>query len=467
MKRMASLFLCLILLMVPLISTASATYDNELKFEAEVAVLMSVNNESGKRIFNKNADKEMAPASLTKIATAAVVLKEMKDQNKDLITTKISVTENAMKVLEGTDSSTAGLVIGEELTVLDLLYSLMVSSGNDAANVFADYFGGGNMAVFVEKMNALAKEVGCTKTQFKNAHGLDEDGHYTTANDLIKLTQYALTFEIFEKVCSTAEYTLKPTNKVKEERKLETTNLLMNAQTGYYLEGVYGIKTGHTDNAGRCVVTIAKQNGYQYIAVIMNAPFKDYTGDSLKDNGALLECKKMLEWAFENIRLKEISSPTHVVMSVPLKNAWGTDKVQLVPKEGQKMLALSSLDASKVVIIPITEEIPKSIDAPVNKGDLLGKANVFYMDTQIGTIDLVASESIKGSIILRIYNGFVTFTKTIWFKLIIIFIVLLVAAFIIINILYNRKKQKRRMPKITNYGKLGTVSSSAKKRRKR
>ena len=186
---------------IPAFANYNTVFENSLKADkkqiyADTYLLVNLDNDTV--IFEKNADKRNAPASLTKIITASVVIEKCPDLNL-----KIKIDKAPIELLYGTGSSMAGLVPGEELSLKDLLYCLMVRSGNDAANILADYVGNGSIPAFVGMMNDLAKRLGCKDTHFANPHGLDDPNHYTTARDLIKFTKHALTLPHFEEITST------------------------------------------------------------------------------------------------------------------------------------------------------------------------------------------------------------------------------------------------------------------------
>ena len=451
------IFLATLLLLVGTVFPAAASYNSEIELKADIALLISLNNEKGTVIFDKNADRKAAPASLTKIATAAVSLKNC----SDLENTMVTVKQESIDSLVGTDSSLANIQPGEQLSMLELLYCMMVASGNDAAVVIADYIGGGNVSTFVEMMNSLAAELGCTSTHFSNPHGLDADDHYTTANDLAKITQYALSFPVFEKICSTTEYTLRATNVVSEERTLLTTNLILNDQTGYYYEYASGIKTGHTDNAGRCVISKASKDGYEYLGIIMHAPFEDYTGDTLRDNGAFLECVDMFEWAFENIRYKAVCDTVQPVTTINVEHSWSTDHVRLVSKESKKLLVPDWMDSSNITLEPVEGTVPESMEAPIEKGQVIGKAKIVYTPDgenaekiELGEVELVAAEEVKGSVILFIFGKIADFTHTTTFKVLVVMVLLIVAFFIIATVISNHRKKRDRIRVVKDYRRI-------------
>lgn len=400
---------------------ASALYNDQVKTETEIFYIESL--DTGTVLFEKNSLMRSAPASLTKIVTAIVALENCPD-----LETVITVKEESIRMLDGTGSSLAGLKPGEEISMKNLLYCLLVSSANEASTVIADYIGGGSVATFVQMMNDTAKKIGCKNTSFKNPHGLDEEGHYSCAQDMAALAKYAMKFPIFNEITDAEKYTLPATN-LQDERDLVTTNKMkMKNVKEYYVPEVKGIKTGSTTNAGRCIVTTATKNGYSYLAVMMKGPFYDYDKDGYDENFAFMDCKAMLNWIFDNIRLKVVAEPTKIVTVVKVKHARKVDHLRLVPAENVVALVPDNVDSSSVLVEPIPESLPESVVAPIKKGEVMGKAIVKYANDEIARVDLVAAEDVELSYLLLV--------------LIILAVVLVVGgggAYIYINRSRNRK----------------------------
>ena len=192
-------------------------------------------------VYEKNADKRREPASTTKIMTYIVVYENVEDPDN----TTVTISEKIRDELLGTGSSLSGIQVGDILTVKQLLYCMMIPSGNDAALALADFVGGGDVQKFVDMMNEKAAELGCTNTHFMNPHGLHDDEHYTTARDLAIITQYAMMLPDFMDITNTTNIYYKPYGgpDAEEKRLLVTTNRLIhkNLDPQYYYQ--YG--AGH------------------------------------------------------------------------------------------------------------------------------------------------------------------------------------------------------------------------------
>lgn len=271
--RLISLLMTLfIIISVSVLPTSAISYSNDVKTLSDSILL--VNMDTGQVVFEKDPDSKRYPASTTKIMTYIIAVENI----DDLENTRIPIKQEVLDTLDGTGSSLANLEshVGGTMSAIDLLYSMMVPSGNDASVVIADYIGGGNIDKFVDLMNKKAEELGCENTHFENPDGLHHDNHYTTARDLYKIATYALTLPKFEQITNTTTYYCEG-----DDYPLVTTNYMIDQNRGgeYYYMYANGIKTGTTNEAGRCLVTTATADGYSYIAVLLHAPYYEYERD--------------------------------------------------------------------------------------------------------------------------------------------------------------------------------------------
>jgi D-alanyl-D-alanine carboxypeptidase (penicillin-binding protein 5/6) len=417
---------------------AQASYNDQVNFTANIVLLESL--DSGTVIFDKNADLRSAPASLTKITTAMVVIENCKD-----LDAQVTCSKAAIRSLDGTNSSTAGLLPGEKYTVRQLLTIMLVRSANDAAVVLAYYMGDGDPDVFIAMMNKYVKKLGCKGTHYVNPDGLDNDGQYTTARDLAIITKHALKNNTFVDMVNTLTVKLPAYGTRTSEVSYNTTNYLISPHSQYYYEYAKGVKTGTTDNAGHCLVSTATKNGYTYLCIIMQDQAQDTDGDGASENLAFTESEKAYEWAYDNIKLKVVADTTDIITSVPVKLAKKTDHVRLVPAEKVTALVPSNIDASSVLVEPIKSSISSEILAPVKKGQVLGKARVVYAGQTLTTVDLVAGESVSRS--AWAYTGYIIkkiFSSTVA-KLIIAAVIIIIAVIIILRRINSGRRKKRRI----------------------
>ena len=227
--------------------------------QARAAALVELNSDT--LVYGMNLDEKVYPASLTKIMTCMLPLEH---GNLDDI---VTVSHEALQDLNAAGSS-AGLLEGEQLSLRELLYCVMISSANEACNVVAEYIAG-DIPSFVALMNAQAAALGMTGTHFANAHGLHDENHYTTVRDLVTLARWAWQSEQFQEFSTQTSHTVPATNK-SEERVLRTTNYLTSGQTvgKYYYDKARGIKTGFTTPAGGCLISTAESGSLHFLSVV-------------------------------------------------------------------------------------------------------------------------------------------------------------------------------------------------------
>ena len=409
-----------------------------METESDIVLLVNTDNETV--ILDKNADKRSAPASLTKIVTCMLVLENCPD-----LSVQVTCKRECLNGLYAMNAATAGIVAGESLSIENLLYCLMLPSAADAANILADYVGG-SIDNFVVMMNDFVAKLGCKDTKFVNAHGLDtEPNGYTTANDLYKITKYALTNPTFKEITSTSRYDIAPTEKYPYTRYLHNTNKMMNAGIpDYYHKSVSGVKTGTTEKAGRCVITTASQNGYNYMLIVMGAPQYDIDGDNVEENVAFTESKKIYNWAFENIELTKITITTDVVTVVDVKYNSKIDHLRLLPAKELSALVPLGTESGSLIIRPIESETPKVVKAPIKKGDVLGKAEILYGENVVATVDLVAAEDIELNFFLLILGTIKDIFSTTIFKILFAIGAVLLIIYILLIIRKNRIIAKRK-----------------------
>ena len=336
-------------------------------------------------VFAQNIDERLYPASLTKIMTCLMTL-EMEDD----LDTVVTVTRDGLRGQEPGGSNVA-LQVGEEITVRDLLYCLMVKSGNDAASVLATH-NSGSIEAFVEEMNRRAQELGCTGTQFRNPHGLHDDEHYTTARDMAKITAAAMQYPLFEEIFTTTEYTVPATN-LSEARELKTTNYLIRSN-GYPIvtdSRVLGGKTGNTSKAGRCLVALAEKNGMKLVSVILGAQ-ATYGEDryTFIRYGNFEETSDLLDFAYKNFTTMQVLNPTQVMgqfaVSGGAQNAFGTIR------EGMSSTVPLGSDYNTIRYEYTLKE--GGLAAPISQGDQIGTVRVWYGNTCLAQQDLMSAADV-------------------------------------------------------------------------
>ncbi len=436
-KALYSIISFLLIFSIFSLNTASAFQISGFELTAKGALLVSL--DTGEIIYSKNEHEKMYPASITKLLTAIVVLESAKDLDAE----KIVMTTTVRDILYRRQASAIGLQIDEELPVREALAGLLIASGGDVAYCLAEKYGS-SVDDFMKKMNDTAKKIGMNDSHFGNPVGLHDEQTYTTPHDVYLLAKYALQFDIIKELTAKARYTLPATNKRKSQI-LSTTNFLIDPNTNYYYKYASGVKTGFTDQAGRCVVSTASYGGYNYICIIMGCENKD------GKRHEFLESANLYRWAFNNFEYKSILDINAPVGEIPVELSMNTDFLKLYPKESLKKILPKKADESTVSLkVRLNSE---SVDAPIKSGQILGSADVIYAGEVIGNVDLVSHENVKANIFLqtgRIVKNAVNSTV---FKIIIGVIIAFVAIYISIFIYLNVKSRKRRRVKYMPYNK--------------
>ncbi len=437
-KSIFSIFLVIVFMLLLPLQAFGAIYTPET-LDAEVAYMISLDNDAV--VVDINSDKRVAPASITKIVTAIIAIENCEDYD-----TMIEASSYAIHSLDGTNSSTAGIMVGEQLSLRQLLYCMMVASANEAANIIAEHFGGGDIDKFVIMMNDFVVELGCENTHFVNPHGLDADGHYSTAKDLARIYRYCLKNALFCEVTGTFEIDIPPTNMYDEPRHLRNTNSLLNdGIPDYYSPYVKNGKTGTTNDAGRCVISSSSNDGYNYLLVMMNAKFYDYDEDGIDENMAFVEARRLYKWVYDNLRLREVANPSQNEWEVQVELAKKYDYVSLVPAHSISALVPVGVNAESVLLEPIPEKTATSVKAPVNKGDVLGSAEIKYAGQTIAVVDLIASFDVERSTPKYVWDSIKNFffSSVVRFLLTFVILILLPFLFIVFVILPRRRKGKK------------------------
>ena len=406
------------------------------KVNAKAALLIDLN--TGRTIYEQNADEQVYPASLTKIMTCLLAL-----ENGNL-SDVVTITENAYADVSAS-GSTSGLQIGEQLRLEDLLYCMMVESGNEAANAVAEHVGG-TIEDFVQMMNERAYELGCTHTHFMNPHGLHTESHYTTARDLSLIVEAALKSENFRTITNTAEYTLPATN-LSEERVLKTTNMLIFQNSGnrYYYPKAIGIKTGYTTPAGRCVISAAKSGQMYLLGIVCGADTTVLdTGDIQMES--FPECIRLFNYGFDNFSYVSVLSPLYPVAQVTVTNSAGAEAVAAAPRDDIQILLPNNYDEAKLdVSIALTSE---SVEAPVKEGDILGHAAVSYDGELLQETDLLAIADVSRSEFSAMKTDTAAYMQRNWWKWIVLIIVIVVLIFAALYIWVAIRRRIRRRQRL-------------------
>ena len=433
LKTVASLLLAVVITGLSAITPAFADYDPGFDVDAEAVYF--INLDTGKVIYEKDADKKVYPASTTKIMTALLALENIPDLDTPQIELKLYI-QNA---LSGTGASLAGILRGETFTPRELLYAALLPSGNEAAMMLGDYVGDGSLDYFAEMMNEKAAELGAVNTHFVNASGMHDDDHYTTAYDMYLITMAALENETFREIVST-NYYYAGEDQNGNPLHWNTTNFLISPGSTYYYPYATGVKTGTTDEAGRCLVSTAEKDGYHYLMVMMGAPQYDSNGEKLEENMVFKQTIELYDWAFSSFSNKTLIEKDVGVGEVPLKLARG-GKDYLLIKSGEVFTDLlpNEIEASSITM---ELDLPAVVNAPIKEGDQVGTIRLMLAGEKIGSVPAVAAEDVDASLIATLIDQFKRLFRSFLAKFIVVFVILSIIAYITITVLRGRNKNR-------------------------
>lgn len=429
--RILSLAVAVLLLSAVLPTAASAvSFENEVKTYSD-SILM-VNIDTGMEVFSKDPDSQRYPAGLTKVMTY-IIAAEYFDDFSTRIPIKQSIVDDM--IAEGMSCSGLDWHIGENMTVTDILYALMVPVGHDAAMVLADYIGDGDISVFVDMMNAKAKQLGCNDTHFMNPTGVHHRDHYSTARDLYRMTMYAIGLPMFSKICGTATHYMEG-----DDYPLVTTNYMIDVARGgdYFYTYATGLKNSTTDEAGRCLIATARldEDGYSYICICLHAPY-NYERD-IYEQYCMIEAANLFRWAFLNLTYVTPVTKDTPICEQKIDHAWDTDSILLVPESDLNIVLPDTYSEADVTIVPDSTD---PVSAPINKGDFVTTATVYYKGQSFMSINLLAQESVSVSPMLYVTDAVRSVLTSPWFLLAVALIVVLFVVYVTISSSYAKKKR--------------------------
>ena len=417
-------------LLVPF--AGAVDYDGVESITIDASAALLIDLDTNQVFYEQAADEQRYPASITKIMTALLTLEAINRGELD-INTVVTVDAAALEGLTE-DSSTANLQPGEEISVQDLLYCLLVASANEAANVLAMTVCE-DIPTFVSRMNQRAQELGMTGTHFVNPHGLHDDDHYSTARDIFLMAKEAMTHAAFREIVSTKQYIVPATN-LSEARTLNNTNALLtsNKYAGYTYSGTIGIKTGSTGQAGYCLVAAATQKGHTLVSVVLGA---DNPTNSKGDveRKQFSESKRLLTWGFANFSAATLLNADTYLQEIPVRFSSQATHVVIRPVQSVKVMVPGTYDPERLELRLHLERDTAS--APIEAGDVLGTVTVIYAGEDYGTIDMVAVSAVEFSPFMAFVSSVNTVLGNIYVRL------LLLIALVLVIIGFIRRYQAR------------------------
>lgn len=364
-------FLCLSFIFIG-VSNSFVLQSDALNLYSSAKGCAVIETSTKRKLYAINENKKMPMASTTKIMTAITALENCQDLDE-----KFEISPKAV----GVPGTSLYLRKGDVYSTRDLLYALMLISGNDCSVAIAEHVAG-STSEFVTKMNELAKKIGATNSHFANTHGLDADGHYTTAYDLALITSYALENETFREIVGTRN--IKITNGNGENRYLKNKNKLL-----FTLEGCIGVKTGYTDDAGRCLVSAIEKDGMRLVCVVLNC------------RPMFEESAELLKQCADNFKLYDLTKFYDYKQSVDV-----VDGRCESAKIGTYQKFYYPLTEKELENLKFVYSYPQSVEAPLDKNSEIGKVEIFLGNDLLFSEKIFTIEEIKPKSILQRMKDF-------------------------------------------------------------
>lgn len=360
-------------------------FTTDFQIKAKAAALIDLNTET--LIYGYELDRKIYPASLTKIMTCILAIEQ--GNLDDVVTVSGKALENLSIY-----GSSANLLAGEQLTLRELLYCVMVSSANEACNVAAEYVSG-SVDAFVLLMNQKAQQLGMTSTHYANTHGLHDDNHFTTVRDLSVLTRYAWKNDRFREFATCTAHTVPATN-LSEERTLHTTNYLTSTvvESKYYYEKASGVKTGFTTPAGSCLISTAKDGDMELLSIVCGCT-NETDGGGVAWDMRFVETKRLCEYGFDNFSVRQVLTDTTMLGQPTVRYADGRGSVVVRAAGSASVLLPNDCEPTEVTTELVYDN--DRLEAPLDEGERVGTVKVMYHGKMIASSDLVTLTAVARS----------------------------------------------------------------------
>lgn len=354
---------------------------------------------TGMVLYSKNASEKVYPSTLTGIMTALLVLENCNLEEL------VEASESALSNVPTGDNK-LGIIKGENLSVRQLLYAILLSSSSDATNLLAEKTSG-SIDEFVKLMNARAKELGMENTNFTNPTGAHDERHYTTAEDMAILVRVAMENETFREIVKCQSYSIPATEQNPTARKVVNRNHFVSIllRNDYFYKYATGIKTGYSAEAKSCIAASAEKNGISLLALVFEADTVDNVAQSFAD------CKAMFDFVFDNYVSQTIVEKEEIIAQTGISNTRRDNKLIL---KSEKDVSVIRHKNSPEIEITFKDNLKKSVSAPIKKKQVIGTREYFANGSPIGTVNLLADKSYKLDIVTYLVNKMIAFVTSPW-----------------------------------------------------
>ncbi len=455
-RRLACLLTACLLLVCALMSpfSASASYplpeDRSIYARSALVAFLGTDTSSDMIMFEKNADERLAPAGLTRIMVGLFALKTLEEQNMDPTVATGTFTPAMKDALSDhgvRDLYTVNMKEGDVWHVEDLLNVAMLQTAADAVTTLVITLAGSQDA-YVQGMNNMLTEIGCTDTHFTNVYGLDDPEQYTSARDMYRILRYAsINYARLTDILGNAQYEVKPVKG--EEDFWPTTNEMLRPNSEfYYAPIVYG-RSGFTESLGQSCASVCRDEGYEYMTVVLGCDGgQDEEGEDV-DGEAFTDTMTLCRWVYNAFSYKTVISKNQPITRAKVRLAWSTDSVALVAGRDLEGMLRNETDVNSLRYdIVLNEEV---LSAPLDQGEVCGTAKVYDGEVLVGEVDLCSAEYISRSQLLFVLSGI---WKVISSPVMLILLALGAALFIgylVIGFAHSHNRKKKKHKKVKRY----------------
>lgn len=429
MKKFCAILFSFVLVLIIALPVAaegesSTLADNAPSLTAPAAYV--VNLDTNIVVYEKNSETPLSAASLTKLMTTLLLLENYQDQLDSISLTAPSYVYDLIWE-QSTNASSADIRRGETQSLRNLLYAMLLPSGNEAAYIVADYMGGGSIDNFVAMMNDEAKAVGCTGTTFVDPCGLNPN-NITTARDAYLILRALTAYDVFSTVVGTPSYDMGTNDRYTTPGTyiIQTTDKLI-TNSSYHRDYTKGGKTGGLGE-WQNFAGWHSQDGESYISILLNVP---YDADPEGMRPALVETATIMDWVFDTYTIAPALDTTQPITEVRVAYSTQADTVMLYPADN--MMTLLPRDGGAA----LTEQVfnvPDQLPAPIKQGDIVGTVTLTIEGETIGTADLIAGSDVSRNQLLYTISRVSLFFSSTYFKVVVILTMLVIGAYLIFTV---------------------------------
>ncbi len=428
---MKNKILVLTMLFLFLFSMLSVNATDKPTITAKSALLIHLG--TGMVVYEKNVDQKLDPTVAPKLMTAILTLEKAKNLD-ETYTAKASAFKGITYI------SSAKIKVDETLTIRDLLYCLILSSSNEAANILGEYVSG-NVADFIKLMNKRAKELGANNTLFTNTTGIYDENAYSTARDIMTISKHIIKLKDFLEIANASTYKMPETN-LSSKRLLYTKNEMILESSENYISYAQGIKTSATSEGGYSLASLGiKKIGNrqeQMLCVVLGCP-KTTQGKQMIN--AYNDTKTLYDFVYSTYKINRLIKESEPVTEASISLADGKDFALLIAKDSVETLLPSDITADKLEREIILNE---NITAPIEKGQELGEIILRYDGIEYGRTKLISQNAIKRNTMLYYTHQLNLFFSNLWVKIATVLIVCVFVLYIIYTIIYNKKRNRQK-----------------------